>query len=566
MPDNLASERRAVRHKLVIFYGSHEPNKSSSDIDEIVDWTYHNGEQAINAKLKQKYKDDLTSVSVKAYVSLPLEAQLKAFYREFDPKKPESDLKEIVAWVNGRPSTGMEEINQRMEKKYGENLNTHAWGGRNHLRELLSAYFAMVDPSRNNPEAIQEVLNTVNAKGALWLERELQDRYRVMLPLAPSDMIPPPPVAMATVDPAPLPPRPKVKSLVASDRARPLSLALSAATMGPQKLTVSEDMEIRGIVEVYYAKHNPEKLTGDGVDQIMRFVRANGLEALNMKMRDKYGEDLDQLKVQYTAALDSLVKYYKEVDPSKQNLEDIAAWAMVHGLQPLSERLEKRYGKGLLPKEDELDPITLRLRLRQFYQIHDDKPKSDEDLDTILSWVLAGSISQLNIKLQQKYGANLTDLPPLEVGEKVFVPVKGAAAAAPLAAKSGLPQAPPPTNSTPKAPQVRGGSPPTLLRAPYILLAPAPRPRGVRARRPGGSGCCNGQAQGGSGGCQAPRASHVAAEKVSPGLAQARLDALAQRQPAARGAQAPRPGQRRGDGLVPLAGRDGRRLAGRQLL
>jgi hypothetical protein len=157
----------------------------------------------------------------------------------------------------------------------------------------------------------------------------------------------------------------------------------------------------------------------------MKYARMNGLEAVNVKLMDKYGEDLDTLKVQYTSLVQTLQKYYAKVDPSKTNVEDIAAWAIVHGTQPLSERLEKRYGRSLFAEEEEqqLDPQVLRQRLQMFYQQFDKQPKSDSDLDTIVSWVMAGSITQLNKKLKEKYGANLDDLPPLEVGERVEIPV-----------------------------------------------------------------------------------------------------------------------------------------------
>jgi len=467
-----------------------------------VEWAFNNGEAAINQKMKAKYSEDLSTVTVASYVALPLEAQLRLFYHEFDPKKPESDFKEIMDWVNARPGTGVADINVRMEKKYGENLNTHAYAGRNHMRDLLSVYFRLLDPPRNNPDAIRLLIDEVIVKGALHLHNELVAKYKVGLPISASDIVPPPPppaaqaaaqpaappqnipvavavveqprVVMAEVAQQLPPPRQKVMSLAKNERARPLSMALSVASNTPGKLTVSEDMEIRGLVEIFYAKHNPEKLTGEGVDPIMKFVRANGLEALNAKMRDKYGEDLEQLKVQYTSALDQLTKYYKEVDPSKANVDDIAAWAIVHGLQPLSERLEKRYGKPLIPKDDddEMDPITLRVRIRQFYQVYDEKPKSEEDISTILAWVLAGSVAQLNVKLSQKYGATLNDLPPLEVGEKVFVQKKPA---------PGLPQAPPPSASTPKEPQPLGVKPtPAKAATPQQQAAKAAPPAGTK--------------------------------------------------------------------------------------
>lgn len=150
----------------------------------------------------------------------------------------------------------------------------------------------------------------------------------------------------------------------------------------------------------------------------MKFARVQGLEALNIKLRDKYGEDLETLKSEYTHLMDMLTKYYSQVDPTKKNIEDIAAWAIVHGEQPLSERLEKRYGKTLFASMDEtpMDAESLKSRLVLFYQLYETVPKNDSDLNTIVTWTMSTSVQALNKKLKEKYQASLEDLPPMEVG------------------------------------------------------------------------------------------------------------------------------------------------------
>lgn len=313
------------------------------------------------------------------------------------------------------------------------------------MRNLLDAYFKTVDPKKATSEVIQATIEYCVANGALALINQLFERYKVKLHISIAE------IHGKTLNVEGIlnqqqqqqggdAPRPAIMSLMRGGNnnqisttpppptVRPLSVAFSTASQNNNNnkvvnWSVSEDAEIRGLMEVFYAKNNPEKLSDGGVDALMKYARVNGLESVNVKLQDKYGEDLDTLKVQYTSLMKTLVAYYAKADPNKKNIEDIAAWAIVHGTQPLSDRLEKRYGRGLFEEEEShMDPDTLRSRLIQFYQTFDKQPKSEQDIETILNWVLAGSVSQLNKKLKEKYNANLDDLPPLEVGESVILP------------------------------------------------------------------------------------------------------------------------------------------------
>jgi hypothetical protein len=362
-----------------------------------------------------------------------------------------------------------------------------ALGGRMHIKSLLDAYFKKVDPKRGTPENIQVTIEYVVHNGALALIRELVERYKVGLQLSVSeiqgkaheidiqpksnggnDLGAPRPAVMSLMRGSAPPLSQQPPPPIPARNIRPLSVAFSVAS-SKAAWSVSEDAEIRGLMEVFYAKNNPEKLADGGVDALMKYARINGLEAVNVKLQDKYGEDLDTLKVQYTALIQSLQKYYAKADPTKTNVEDIAAWAIVHGTQPLSDRLEKRYGKALFEEEQEMqmDAETLRSRLTQFYQTFEKQPKSEQDLDTIVQWVMAGSVTQLNKKLKEKYNANLNDLPPLEVGEQVVIPV--------ISQKS----------ATPPQPEVLGGHltppPASPTRKPSVV------PSGPKSKTPPGS-------------------------------------------------------------------------------
>lgn len=478
--DSSASERRALKFKVFTFYGKWEPAKSVADVNDLCEWALGNGVAEFNNKLKLKYGEDLSTVSVNSYLDLSVETQLKLFYSEFDPHKPAPEIDNVAMFARQHGPGGLAEVNMKLNHKFGENLNSLAFGGRVHMRAILQAYFAKVDPLRASPENINVTIEYVVTNGALALIRELMDRYHVPLQLSVSEIAGH--AHEVELDPhsAQKPARPAVMSLMrgqvapvtagageqpapAARQVRPLSMALSnkAASSVHGQLTVSEDAEIKGLMEVFYAKNNPEKLAAGGVDALMKFCRVYGLDAVNEKLREKYDEDLNTLKAQYESLMEALTLYYAEVDPTKKNIEDIAAWAIVHGQMPLSERLRKRYGKPLFASgtpnlaaaEPEpaaaaappplalaserpqsvqspapppmsspralsmsTDPGLLRHKLAVFYKTFDSKPKSSEDLNTIVNWVMAGSsVAMLNKKLKDKYGKTLDDvdlLPP----------------------------------------------------------------------------------------------------------------------------------------------------------
>jgi hypothetical protein len=49
--------------------------------------------------------------------------KLKAFYLKYEPKKAMEDIEDLILWVTTRP-TGVEEMNGKLTKKYGANLDT----------------------------------------------------------------------------------------------------------------------------------------------------------------------------------------------------------------------------------------------------------------------------------------------------------------------------------------------------------------------------------------------------------------------------------------------------------
>lgn len=115
--DASPSDRRALRFKCFTFYGKWEPHKPITDVNDLCEWALENGVAAFNQKLKAKYGEDLSTVTINSYLDLPLEVQLKLFYSEFDPNKPSKEIEEVALWARQRGNDGVFDINQRMNKK-----------------------------------------------------------------------------------------------------------------------------------------------------------------------------------------------------------------------------------------------------------------------------------------------------------------------------------------------------------------------------------------------------------------------------------------------------------------
>ena len=46
--------------------------------------------------------------------------------------KKKTEIDQVAEWI--RSKDGLKEVNMKMDKKYGENLNSFAFGGRNHMK------------------------------------------------------------------------------------------------------------------------------------------------------------------------------------------------------------------------------------------------------------------------------------------------------------------------------------------------------------------------------------------------------------------------------------------------
>jgi len=108
------------------FYEKHDASKLGdvSHVSGIVSWTKNNGLEALEAKLKGKYKQTLKDLEKPG--DPPLDSDwrnvrkaLEKFYGKHEPNKSDEQIEEIYKWTIQK---GVFALNEKLSKKYGEAL------------------------------------------------------------------------------------------------------------------------------------------------------------------------------------------------------------------------------------------------------------------------------------------------------------------------------------------------------------------------------------------------------------------------------------------------------------
>ena len=105
--------------KLVGFYQAH-PSAGAMTLDKvrrIAEWGVRHGENALNARLYEKYEDDLDSFAQR--VALRLEPRLREFYAVVKPEILERGLGPILQWT---AANGEQALNDLLYERYGRDL------------------------------------------------------------------------------------------------------------------------------------------------------------------------------------------------------------------------------------------------------------------------------------------------------------------------------------------------------------------------------------------------------------------------------------------------------------
>eukprot|EP00512_Aurantiochytrium_limacinum_P001835 CAMPEP_0171487028 /NCGR_PEP_ID=MMETSP0958-20121227/1411_1 /TAXON_ID=87120 /ORGANISM="Aurantiochytrium limacinum, Strain ATCCMYA-1381" /LENGTH=616 /DNA_ID=CAMNT_0012019959 /DNA_START=47 /DNA_END=1897 /DNA_ORIENTATION=+ len=396
-----AAERQVLRSRIEMFYIKHDVAKldSPTDIDAITDWAMHNGVDVLSDKLARKFGEGVEDV-----MESDVLVQLEAFYEKHDPAKSEEDIRTVLTWgiVHGFTT-----LNQKMVTKYGEGLGAMDRAKvREEIERKLKTFYDANAPEKLDPENLEWVVDFTLKHGIHDINRRLQQKYGVNMNTI---------VRRSTTFSRPGSTR-NSKTLRQSLRNSIRALARlsgSSETVSREEAEAQVEADIayqdylRKLVEVFYARHDPNRLLEEGVTPVLEFAIVEGEIALNDTLRATYGEDLTDVDQEFQDVREQLVRFYSRFDPSKlepeneHQLDTVTGWAMVNGIDRLNETLRRKY-------DDDLEASGLKARLRLFYGAVG-ATKSEEDIQQIVDWCYENSVEHLNKKLKKRYGKSLVD-------------------------------------------------------------------------------------------------------------------------------------------------------------
>jgi len=436
-----SGDRQILRTQIEVFFVKHDASKldKPADVSAIIEWALINGIDVLSDKLFRKYGEGLEEVSETDVLVI-----LESFYNKHDKNKTEEEIRKVLTFgiVNGFCT-----LNQKLIDKYGEGLGSmNREKVKADIREKLVAFYSVHASAKvEDPENIDFVLSLALKHGLNYLNRLLQKKYQHNL------------YSIARMSTDRRTDKPRAASLRKSQRRssrsskgkskgkpRPPSKPKDPRKSGEMSAeeVVEEDYKyqeyLRKLVEIFYARHDPQRLLEEGVTPILNYAIAKGERALNDKLRDKYGEDLADLDEEFQALRERLIQFYARFEPSKlepeneSQLDTVVGWGLVNGYERLNKTLLKKY-------DDDLDWNGLKARLRLFYQAVGAK-KTEKDIGELVEWAGENSVEDLNKKLKKRYGKSLEDTTFAETNETTDA----------LPQVEDLPSRPPPKPKQPK--------------------------------------------------------------------------------------------------------------------
>lgn len=177
------------------------------------------------------------------------------------------------------------------------------------------------------------------------------------------------------------------------------------------------------MIAFYFRNDNERLMGGDvDVDGICDWAMMNGVEALNDKLRAKYGEDLDSFLM--NAAIQKEEEYEEEEEEEEEeSVEETPTAAEIHHdatmdrpAMPVTRRRPTNQmhftldenGNVNVPESQQMDhaaPIDLRTQLDQFIQ--DNDASKSAELDRLVKFASAHGLVALNSELMVMFGKDL---------------------------------------------------------------------------------------------------------------------------------------------------------------
>ena len=125
--------------------------------------------------------------------------------------------------------------------------------------------------------------------------------------------------------------------------------AQSVPFTASQAMRVELPAHIKPYLMNFYAKYDPAKIRTGGVSTVYEWTKRNGTSALNKQLKLKYNESLDEFIQSVNNLRKELIAFYEFSDASrlKTGIDEILTWGMKNGRIALNRKLRDKYGYDL---------------------------------------------------------------------------------------------------------------------------------------------------------------------------------------------------------------------------
>jgi len=296
-----SEDRVQLYERLSVFYNQVDATRLNRGIGDVVEVGLEKGEEFLNQQLKKKYGVTMEEVEQRQQQEEqarfqaatlkrnqvvakthskedPLEKQLTQFYWQYDPSMLSKGIEHIVRFGHNK---GLDMLNQKLYKKYGSDLDKMATDP----RPSTFTSHPTVSPQRSIGNESSDTLGNLSTN----------DLMQVELP-----------------------------------------------------------SHIKPYLMNYYAKYDPSKIRNKGVRTVYEWTKRNGLNALNKNLKKKYNESLDEFIDSVNNLRKELIDFYTVTDKQRLmgGIDQILTWGMKNGRIALNVKLRNKYGYDLDNFED----------------------------------------------------------------------------------------------------------------------------------------------------------------------------------------------------------------------
>lgn len=169
-------------------------------------------------------------------------------------------------------------------------------------------------------------------------------------------------------------------------------------------------------LRAFFGKHDPQALVDGRMERVYFWAKQHTLDELSSMLRKQYGHDLgnaagvgaDPIATDKLAArLDSFYKTIHVFTMSEAECVKIAQWAASAGEAALNTKLRNKYGVDLDQYAANVR-AEVRPKLEALYLKHNPELlQRDKGVEPLLQWTVDNGISSLNELLLDKYGEDL---------------------------------------------------------------------------------------------------------------------------------------------------------------